>query len=145
SLKKPVPINLRDAYDAAERAKIHPRLSFDDSWDRKSGYRTRQLLSMPVLHDRTLLGVLQLLNKKGGGAFGPRDVALAEEIALALGAAFYDLNRLRSLKEGRKPTRWDWLVDKGRVSLDDLGKALREAEANKVEEASWLISKVGID
>jgi len=145
SLKKPVPINLKDAYDGAERTRIHPRLAFDDSWDKKSGYRTKSLLTVPVLHDRTLMGALQLLNKKDGQGFAPRDVALAEEVALALGAAIFNLNRVRSLKEGKRATRWDYLMDKGRIALDDLNKALADAAASKTDAASHLISKVGID
>ncbi len=147
SLKKAVPINLKDVYDGAERAKIHPKLAFDESWDKKTGYRTRSMLTVPVLHQGTLLGVIQLLNKKDSGAFGPRDVALAEEVEVALGAAFYNFNRLRSLKEGRKASRWDNLVDKGRISADDLAKALADAAAAKppVDPARHLIEKVGID
>ena len=147
SLKKPVPINLKDVYDEAERAKIHPKLFFDKRWDEKTGYRTRQLLTVPVLHSGALLGALQLLNKKDGTGFGPRDVALAEEVAVSIGSAFYNQNRMRSLKEGRKPTRWDWLVDKGRISLDDLNKAVADAAAHKppVDPARHLIEKIGID
>jgi type II secretory ATPase GspE/PulE/Tfp pilus assembly ATPase PilB-like protein/GAF domain-containing protein len=145
SLKKPVPINLKDVYDASERAKIHPKLAFDESWDKKTGYRTRSLLTVPVLHDRQLLGVMQLLNKKDATPFGPRDVALAEEISMAIGAAFFNQNRIRSLKEGRRANRWDYLVDKGRISLDDLTKAQTDAAAAKVDLARHLIEKVGID
>jgi len=145
ALRKPVPINIRDVYDTAERARLHPKLGFDESWDKKTGYRTKSLLTVPVTHDKTLLGVLQLLNKKDGTHFAPRDVALAEEVSLALGASFYSLNRLRTLREGRKPSKWDWLVDKGKIGLDDLNKALADAASGKVDPASHLISKVGID
>ena len=145
SLKKPVPINLKDVYDGAERARIHPRLAFDESWDKKTGYRTRSLLTVPVLHDRTLMGALQILNRKDAAGFAPRDVALAEEIALAIGAAIFSLNRARSLKEGRRATKWDYLVDKGRIALDDLNKAIVDATAAKTDPASHLISKIGID
>jgi type II secretory ATPase GspE/PulE/Tfp pilus assembly ATPase PilB-like protein len=146
ALKKAVPINLKDVYDGSERARIHPKLAFDESWDKKTGYRTRSMLTLPILHTGTLLGVMQLLNKQDG-AFGPRDVALGEEIALSLGAAFYNLNRMRSLREGRKPTRWDYLVDKGRISLEDLNKALSDAAAAKpaIDPARHLIEKIGID
>ena len=33
-------VNIVDAYDRAELAKISPTLSFDGSWDKKTGFRT---------------------------------------------------------------------------------------------------------
>ena len=37
-------VNIADAYDTAELATINPRLSFDPSWDKRSGFRSRQML-----------------------------------------------------------------------------------------------------
>jgi putative ABC transport system ATP-binding protein len=52
------PLNIPDAYD-------DPR--FDPSADRRSGYRTRSLLCMPLLDEGgRVFGVAQLLNKAGG-------------------------------------------------------------------------------
>ena len=39
-------VNIADAYDAAELATINPRLSFDPSWDKRSGFRSRQMLAI---------------------------------------------------------------------------------------------------
>src|ERR1700683_779484 len=54
-------INLRDAYHV-------PRgnpYSFNDAFDRKSGYRTRSMLTLPMCNARgEILGVLQLINRK---------------------------------------------------------------------------------
>ena len=53
SLKKPVPINLRDVYDGAARTRIHPRLAFDDSWDKKEAAGTGGQGALYVrLHER---------------------------------------------------------------------------------------------
>lgn len=55
---------------------------FSPEVDRRTGYRTRCLLSVPlVLQDGSLVGVLQIVNKRRG-AFDARD----ERIAEALGA-----------------------------------------------------------
>ena len=43
--------------------------------------QTTQVLSTPILFDKYLLGVLQLVNKRGGGAFSARDEEAAEELA----------------------------------------------------------------
>ena len=66
-------INVPDAY-ADDR--------FDRSIDARTGYRTRSILTVPLLDDdQSLIGVTQVLNKIGG-PFDDRD----EEIALGLGS-----------------------------------------------------------
>src|SRR5262245_17815613 len=39
--------NVQNAYDPAELARLHPSLKFDARWDRASGFRTSQVLSVP--------------------------------------------------------------------------------------------------
>jgi phosphoserine phosphatase len=64
-------INVRDAY-ADDR--------FDRSIDKQTGFRTRSILTVPLVDDdQALIGVAQVLNKRGG-PFEARD----EEIALGL-------------------------------------------------------------
>lgn len=56
--------NIPDAY-------AHPR--FNREIDKKTGFRTRTILSIPLTgHDGAIVGVLQSLNKRGG-AFDRRD------------------------------------------------------------------------
>ena len=57
-------VNVTDAYDKAELARISPTLTFDSSWDKKTGFRTQQILGMPIMHEGKPIGVVQLLNKK---------------------------------------------------------------------------------
>ena len=63
--------NIASAYDAAELAKLHASLRFDARWDKASGFKTAQVLSTPILFDKYLLGVLQLVNKRGGAPSPP--------------------------------------------------------------------------
>jgi phosphoserine phosphatase len=72
-------INVPDCYE-------DPR--FNPEFDRKSGYRTRCMLTLPLIdHDGSMVGVLQLLNKKDG-VFDAEDewvaAALAAQCAVAL-------------------------------------------------------------
>ncbi len=54
---------------------------FDARWDKKSGYRTNKMIAVPVLGPRrTVLGVLQVLNKRRGD-FDSDDQRLLEAIA----------------------------------------------------------------
>ncbi|MBM4050172.1 MAG: GAF domain-containing protein, partial [Planctomycetes bacterium] len=75
-------VNIQDAY-------LDPR--FDRGWDMKTGYRTRSILCMPLLtHEDRVVGVIQVLNKKGG-AFTDYDesllAALGSHAAIALDQA----------------------------------------------------------
>ena len=69
---------------------------FDRSFDQRTGYRTRCLLATPLVgHDDALVGVMQVLNKKGG-PFTVED----ERVATALAAqAAVALQRSRLLEE----------------------------------------------
>lgn len=86
-------INIKDAYDTIELARIHANLRFDVRWDKQTGFRTRALLAVPILYDRYLLGVVQFINKRHGVTFTAEDEASAEELARVLGIALYDKHR----------------------------------------------------
>ena len=73
-------INVPDAY-------ADPR--FDRNVDLRSGYRTLNMLVVPVWEDssRNVIGVLQVLNKRTG-PFERRDQMLLERIAESIGPVF---------------------------------------------------------
>jgi type II secretory ATPase GspE/PulE/Tfp pilus assembly ATPase PilB-like protein len=127
--------NLKNAYDPAELAQHHPNLRFDQRWDRATGFRTGQVLSSPILFEKYLLGVLQLINKRGGGTFTPKDEEAAEELAKILGIAFYNQHRAARTN---KPSKFGYLVDKGLVSEKDVEKAITNARVNQIEVAKIL-------
>jgi len=54
---------------------------FDSSVDRKSGFITRSLLATPIQWRGKLLGVLEVVNKRDGGAFNQSDERLLEIVA----------------------------------------------------------------
>ncbi len=45
-------LNILDAYDDDEITALHPDLNFDKTWDAKTGYRTTQILAVPIQFDR---------------------------------------------------------------------------------------------
>ncbi len=139
------PVNIADVYDAAELGRIHPRLHFDARWDKASGFRTRSMLTLPVVHDKNLLGLLQIINRRDGQPFSPADVAAADEICRLLGAAIANLNRApASARPSRRATAWDLLVDSGALTADALEKALAAAAAAETDAARYLLEKVGV-
>ena len=54
--------NVPDAYDAQALGAIHAKLAFDPRWDEASGFKTKQLLSVPLKFEGRTYGVLQLVN-----------------------------------------------------------------------------------
>jgi phosphoserine phosphatase len=79
-------INVPDCY-------TDPR--FNPEIDRRTGYRTRCLMAIPLVgFDDALVGVMQVLNKVGG-VFGPRDERIATVFAAQCAVA---LQRARLLE-----------------------------------------------
>src|ERR1043166_2677989 len=72
-------INIKDAYDAAELAKFHPNLRFDQRWDKQTGFRTKSVLAVPIMFEKYLLGVVQLLKRRHGPIFTEQDEDGVEE------------------------------------------------------------------
>ena len=63
------PVNIADAYNIAE-LQGHPPLPRPrhQSYDKRTGFKTKQVLTYPIVADnKYLMGVFQLLNKKSGG------------------------------------------------------------------------------
>ena len=133
--------NIKDAYDAQELARFHANLRFDVRWDKSSGFRTRQVLSTPIVFDKYLLGVLQLINKRGDTPFSPKDEQAAEELAKILGIAFYNQHRAARTN---KPSKYGGLVDKGLVSEKDLETAISSALVNQIDVAKVLEEELRI-
>ncbi|MBV9496056.1 MAG: Flp pilus assembly complex ATPase component TadA [Acidobacteria bacterium] len=129
-------INIKDAYDPAELAKFHQNLRFDQRWDKQTGFRTKAVLAVPVMFEKYLLGVIQLINKRHGVAFTPQDEDTAEEIARILGIAFY--NQHRAARQS-KPSKFGALIDKGVIAEKDLEQAASNARVNNVPVEKVLI------
>ncbi len=128
--------NVKSAYDTGELTRLHPNLKFDSRWDKASGFKTQQVLATPILFEKYLLGVLQLINKRGGGAFSPKDEEAAEELSKILGIAFYNQHRAA---RSNKPSKYGLLVDKGLVSEKDLENAVGNARINQIDVATVLM------
>jgi len=135
-------VNVADAYDRAELAKISPTLSFDGSWDQKTGFRTKQILGMPVLHEGKPIGVIQLLNKKRGARFTREDETGASRIAKTLGIAFNNQTQLSQSQEQAKPkAKFDYLVAQQRITAQELNSAVAEARRRQIDVESILIEQ----
>jgi sigma-B regulation protein RsbU (phosphoserine phosphatase) len=86
-------INVPDCY-------ADPR--FDATVDRNTGYRTRCMLTLPLVeHKDALVGVMQVLNKDGG-SFDAGDEALAGALAAQCAVALQRARMTEALIEGER-------------------------------------------
>jgi type II secretory ATPase GspE/PulE/Tfp pilus assembly ATPase PilB-like protein len=117
-------VNIADAYDAAELKSIDKALTFDQRWDNTSGFRTKQILAAPIFHNHILMGVVQILNKKGGvGKFSEDEKGFLQEIADVLGVAFFNRGRYFPKRE----SRFDYLISHNLLTEEDLDNARKDS------------------
>lgn len=132
------PVNIADAYNIAELQGVHPSLLHDNSYDKRTGFKTKQVLTYPIVaENKYLMGVLQLLNKKSGARFTRKDEESVAEIAKALGIAFFNLRKVSK----KNPTKFDLLVTNNRISQNDLENAIAESKKGISDFESILIEK----
>ena len=132
------PVNIADAYNIAELQGVHPSLLHDTSYDKRTGFKTKQVLTYPIVaENKYLMGVLQLLNKKSGTRFTRKDEESVAEISKALGIAFFNLRKISK----KNPTKFDLLVTNNRITQNELDNAIAEARKGVSDFESILIEK----
>ncbi len=123
-------VNIRDVYDDAELKAINPNLRFLQEVDKRTGYRTRQMLVAPIVDPQgsELIGVIQIINNKSGVPFGPLTEEGVAELAQTLAIAF---------KQRQKPqvakTKYDHLIADGVLSAGEFELASRQARKKAVD------------
>jgi type II secretory ATPase GspE/PulE/Tfp pilus assembly ATPase PilB-like protein len=131
-------VSIADAYDIDELKSIDKELSFDISWDKKSGFKTKQILAAPIFYSSALMGVLQVLNRKTGmGRFSEEEKSILMEISQVLGLAFYNQERMNK----RRKTRFDWLLTRDLIKEEELDGAWEEAREAKESMEVYLMRK----
>src|SRR3982074_1027892 len=122
--------NIKDVYDEGELRALNPNLRFLQEVDKRTGYRTKQMLVAPVAEPGSseIVGVVQLINNKAGVPFGQ----LAEE-----GVAELCQTLAIALKQRQKPqglkTKYDFLVSGAVISAAELELAARSARKKAVD------------
>jgi type II secretory ATPase GspE/PulE/Tfp pilus assembly ATPase PilB-like protein len=125
-------LHIKNAYDANELNKIGSNLKFDDSWDKKTGFVTKQVLCVPMKFQKTLIGVLQIINKKDGSLFNEIDIGYATELAASLSVAIHNIYRLSATtKVVRQMPRYNFLLDKNLIDDKIIEKAVNHPDVAK--------------
>jgi type II secretory ATPase GspE/PulE/Tfp pilus assembly ATPase PilB-like protein len=129
-------VNIADVYDDEALKRIHQSLSFLKEVDKRSGYRTKQMLVVPILDGDVLHGVLQIINNKSDQPFGELEVEGATQLCKTLATAIRQ--RMVRAEEGarRKATKYDGLIADGVITQDELQAAVQKArsEGRTVED-----------
>ena len=130
-------LNIGDVYDADELAAVGPHLTFNRSWDERSGFRTRQMLAVPILVDgKYLMGVLLLINKRGGGRFTAEEERFAGTVAEAIGIAIRQHN---TATRQQTASQFDHLLEQAILSRAELENAMAEARRRNCDTESVLL------
>ncbi len=138
-------VNVRDAYDDHELTMLNSNLRFDKRWDQKSGFRTRQVLCVPMKFNNVLIGVIQLINKKTGDCFTDADAGYAAELAASLSIAITNIHRLSaSAKLIRQNTRYHYLLNKNLLEEQAIQKASAHPDVAKLGLDLVLLRECGI-
>src|SRR4051812_34199800 len=77
-------VNIADVYDDEALKRIHPNLSFLKEVDKRSGYRTKQMMVFPIMDRDQLFGVLQVINNKSDQPFGELELEGAAQLCKTL-------------------------------------------------------------
>ena len=131
-------LNIRDVYDDGELRALNPNLRFLQEVDKRTGYRTKQMLVSPIIEagGTELIGVIQVINHKTGTPFGEMAEDGVAELAQTLAIAF---------KQRQKPavakTKYDYLVSDAVLSAGEFELASRQARKKAVDIEQVLLEE----
>ncbi|MBV2234352.1 MAG: GspE/PulE family protein [Sterolibacterium sp.] len=130
-------INIKDVYDDAELKSYHENLHFLQEVDKRTGYRTKQMLVSPVTTtEGELVGVVQVINNKADEPFSVQVIEGLKGLCETLAIAFSQRSKLSSSR-----TKYDQLVNDAVISAQELKLAIRSARRKSVDLESVLISE----
>ena len=132
-------INLRDVYDDVELKSHHQSLRFLQEVDKRTGYRTQQMLVGPIVSSggEDVLGVVQIINNKTGQPFS----SVAEEGLKGLCETLAIAFSQRSKPVQAAKTKYDQLVADAVISAQEMELAIRSARRKNVDIEEVLISE----
>jgi len=138
-------LNIKDVYDEKELAQYSAYLRFLQEVDKRTGYRTKQMLVAPILDSANgdLAGVIQVINNKAGVPFTMLVEEGVQELAQTMAVA---LRQHQRQQESTVKTKYDYLVADGVLSAAEFELATRTARRKGIDVEEVLIDEfqVGI-
>ncbi len=122
--------NIKDVYDEAELRALHPSLRFLQEVDKRTGYRTKQMLVAPIVDQSggELIGVIQIINNKAGVPFGSLTEDGVAELSQTLAIAFKQRQKPQLVK-----TKYDYLISDAVLSAGEFDLASRQARKKAID------------
>jgi type II secretory ATPase GspE/PulE/Tfp pilus assembly ATPase PilB-like protein len=123
-------VNIRDVYDENELRALNPNLRFLQEVDKRTGYRTKQMLVAPILDlgSNELIGVIQIINNKAGMAFSGLAEEGVGELAQTLAIAFKQRQKPQAAK-----SKYDYLIADAVLSAGEFELAARQARKKAID------------
>jgi hypothetical protein len=133
-------LNVRDVYDDAELKSHSPDLHFQQGVDRRTGYRTEQVLVAPIVAGGAVLGVTQLINNLRGGMFPELVVEGMCQLCDTLAVALAQRTSAPALERARFVTAMRESV----LPRAQLEQALRQAATPGADIEDVLLGELGM-
>ena len=133
-------VNLKDVYDEAELKAVNPNLRFLQEVDKRTGYRTKQMLVAPVVDAQAgneLMGVVQIINNKSGQPFGALDEEGVQGLTQTLAIAF----KQRAKGGGVAKSKYEFLISDAVISAAEFELAGRSARRKNIDIEDVLINE----
>ncbi len=121
-------INIKNVYDESELANIDEELNFNKSWDKKTGFHTKQVMVAPIVFKSFVLGVIQLINRNDGLPFAKEDEDNVSELSNIIGIALYQQKKMAT---GRK-SKFDYLLQNHILTQKELNQAIAASREKRI-------------
>jgi type II secretory ATPase GspE/PulE/Tfp pilus assembly ATPase PilB-like protein len=131
-------LNIKDVYDEKELAQYSTHLRFLQEVDKRTGYRTKQMLVAPILDAASgdLVGVIQVINNKAGAPFAALIEEGVQELAQTMAVALRQRQQSTTSK-----TKYDYLVADAVLSAAEFELATRTARRKGIEIEEVLLDE----
>ena len=130
--------NIRDVYDDVELKAYSPKMNFLQEVDKRTGYRTKQMLVAPISDgEGALLGVVQIINNRDDVPFAAVAEEGAQGLAQTLAIAF---TQRQKVVPGVR-SKYDGLVSDAVISAAELDLAQRSARRKGLDLEEVLVKE----
>jgi len=131
-------LNIKDVHDEKELASFSEHLRFLQEVDKRTGYRTTQMLVAPILDGMTgeLIGVIQVINNKAGVPFSEMIEEGVVELAQTMAVALRQRQQFSAVK-----TKYDYLVSDAVLSASEFELATRTARRKGIDVEDVLLDE----
>ena len=92
------------------------------------------------MHKGRLMGIIQLVNKKGSGKFNTSDQKNAQIISETLALAFFNQTKFVH----QKPTKYSYLTNNGIITDRELTEAIGKARRNQIDIETILLQELKV-